>query len=261
MWLNEDAPIRKRDLVLAKPTVNAPGMLGFAPDPHTMPFLEHLGAFITHPISRYARQPAKNRCCLPFPGGFLLHTGLPNPGIDRAIKKFRHRWANAPLPIIVHLLAESPRTLTEVVRKLEGLENIMAVELGLPPNCDSAALREFLEAAAGELPTLVSIHARHLPVLQDTLTALQPAAVHLQPPRGVLPDAKGDLVSGRLYGPAVFPLTLSAAKALIDSDLSLIAGCGAFHAQQIQILREIGITAVSLNAATWQINSAGLFEN
>ncbi|MFW5713111.1 MAG: hypothetical protein ACOCYU_00385 [Brevefilum sp.] len=90
MWLEEDVLIRKRDLTLVKPLVNAPGILGFAPDPHTMPFLEHLGAFITNPISRRPRQPAKNRCCTPFPGGFLLHTGWPNPGFSRTVARHHH---------------------------------------------------------------------------------------------------------------------------------------------------------------------------
>ena len=127
MWLDEEAPIRKQNLVFSKSFVNTAGTLGFAPDPHTMPFLEHLGAFITHPISRLPRVPARNRCCLSYSGGFLIHTGLPNPGISRAITRYRRHWANAPLPIVPHLLVEIPKTLTEMVRKLEGLENIMAV--------------------------------------------------------------------------------------------------------------------------------------
>ena len=90
MWLAEESPIRKQDLVLEKPFVNAAGMLGFAPDAHNMPFLDRLGAFITNPISRTPRKPAGNRACLPFPGGFLLHTGLPNPGINRVIRQYQH---------------------------------------------------------------------------------------------------------------------------------------------------------------------------
>ena len=52
MWLDEDAPIRKRDLLLEKPFVNAPGTLGFAPNQHAMPFLKHLGAFMDSNLVR-----------------------------------------------------------------------------------------------------------------------------------------------------------------------------------------------------------------
>lgn len=258
MWLDEDAPIRKRDLVLTKPFVNLPGMLGFAPDPHSMPFLEELGAFVTNPLSRNPRKPAKNRACLPFPGGFLLHTGWPNPGIHRAITRYKHRWAGAPLPVIVHLLVESPLELAEMAHMLEGLENILALELGLPPNCSPADLKDLLYAASGEYPVLVSLAPEQVPVLIEKLVMVQPAAIHLTGPRGTLPQENGGLVSGRLYGPSFFPLTLSAARTLVASGLCVIAGCGVFDPGQVQALIDLGITAVSLHSSIWQITSAVL---
>ncbi len=183
MWLNEDAPIRKQDLYLEKPYVNAAGTLGFAPDARTMPFLGQLGAFITNPISRRPRQPAGSRCCLPYPGGFLLHTGLPNPGISAVIRQYRRRWASADLPIIVHLLAEDPSSLAEMVRKLEGQENLLAVELGLAPNCTPEQLADYLAAAEGELPAVVCLSPEQLPGLLPTLQELNPIALHLTQPR------------------------------------------------------------------------------
>ena len=44
-----------------------------------------------------------------------------------------------------------------MIRKLEGLENILAVELGLPPNCPPDQLRDFLSAAEGELPVAICL--------------------------------------------------------------------------------------------------------
>jgi dihydroorotate dehydrogenase len=260
MWLDEDAPIRKRDLILAHPFLNAPGMLGFAPDAQTMPFLEHLGAFMTNPISRHFRKPAENRCCLAFPGGFLLHTGWPNPGIRRAISRNRRAWADASLPVIVHLLGENPETTAEMVWKLEGLENILALEIGLPPNCSAALLNNFLDASEGELPIIVSLDPQQLSALLDTLLERQPVAVHLQPPRGTLPDEAGNLVGGQLYGPATFPLTLQAVQRLVKTDLRVLAGGGAFNRQQMQILLDAGISALSLDAALWGITSSALFD-
>ena len=253
MWLAEESPIRKQDLVLEKPFVNAAGMLGFAPDPHNMPFLDRLGAFITNPISRTPRKPAGNRACLPFPGGFLLHTGLPNPGINRVIRQYQRRWAAAPLPVIVHLLVEHPETLAEMIRKLEGLENILAVELGLPPDCTPENLNNFAAAASGELPAVICLGPEQIPVLLPALEALQPAGVHLTSPRGTLPGPDGELVSGRLYGPATFPVTLSTARVLVGAGLRVIVDGGVTKPEQAQALLDLGVTAVGLGSVLWGV--------
>ena len=254
MWLNDEAAIYKRELFLEKPFVNSAGTLGFAPDPHTMPFLSELGAFITNPISYRQRVPASNRACLPFPGGFLLHTGHPNPGINRAIARFKNRWANAPLPVIVHLLAETPETLAEMIRKLEGLENIVAVELGLPPDCSPQLLMNFMNAAFGELPIILCLSPEQIPTFKEMLPEMNASAVHLVEPRGTMPDSKAELVSGRLYGPAIFPTMLNAAKGLVDAGLPLIVNVGITNRSQSKILLDMGITAVGLGSVLWDID-------
>jgi dihydroorotate dehydrogenase (NAD+) catalytic subunit len=246
MWLDDDLTIRKQDLVLSQPFVNAAGMLGFTPDPHTMPFLNEMGAFITHPISRRPRVPAGNRCCLPFPGGFLLHTGLPNPGISRAVSRYRWAWANAPLPVIVHLLVETPEALVEMIHKIEGLENVLAIELGLSPECTPEALAEYMEAAIGELPAIPCLNPDQVPVLLSALKELAPTAVHLTLPRGTLPGPDGALVTGRLYGPAVFPQMLKAAQTLVDAGLQVIADGGG------EAMLSVGVTAVGLAESLWE---------
>jgi len=259
MWLNENAPIKKQDLVLSKPFVNSAGILGFVPDPHAMPFLPRMGAFITHPISRRPRKPAGNRCCLPYQGGFLLHTGLPNPGISRTVKGFSRAWAGATLPVILHLLAETPRTLAEMVRKVEGLENVRAVELGLPPDLHPQDLPDFLEAASGELPVVVCLTPDQIPALLDALISLQPSALHLVQPRGSLPGPGGEIVTGRLYGPANFPILLQAAQDLADAGFPVIADGGVTEPWQSQALLEVGVTAVGLGSALWQVNPEVVF--
>jgi dihydroorotate dehydrogenase len=251
MWLNEDAPIHKRDLFFSKPFVNSAGTLGFTPDPYKMPFISGLGAFITHPISRKPRQPAFNRACIPFTGGFLLHTGLPNPGITRTISRFKRAWAGASLPIIVHLLVEDPGSLMEMIRKLEGMENVMAVELGLPPNCDPDTLRALMDAAVGELPAIPCVSPDQIPVLREALIELNPTAVHLVEPRGTLLNAAGDLVTGRLYGPGTFPTMLHASRELLDAGFPLIVNGGISSKSQADTFLNAGVTALGLGSAFW----------
>jgi len=263
MWLNSTSLIQQQDLVFEKPLLNTPGTLGFAPDPHSMPFLKHLGAFITNPISFRPRQPAGNRVYLPFAGGFLLHTGLPNPGLKRTLKRtisrFKRRWASAPLPIIVHLLAETPGTLAEIVQKLEGLENIMALEIGLSPMCDPPLLETLLDAASGELPVIVCLSPEQIPILQEKLKELQPTAVHLSPPRGTLPTKTGEKVSGRLYGSATFPLMLHAIQFLLEAELKVIAYGGINALWQVQTLLETGAMGVSLGEVLWKVDPGNVF--
>lgn len=253
MWLDENTPIRKQDLTLEKPFVNASGMLGFAPDPRTMLFLGQLGAFITNPVSRKPRQPAGNRCCLPTPGGFLLHTGLPNPGISAVIRQYHRRWAAASLPVIVHLLAEDPGSLAEIIRKLEGLENLLAVELGLPPDCTPEKLADFMTAVEGELPAVACLSPEQLPVMLPTLQELNPIALHLTQPRGTLPNAEGDLVTGRLYGPAVFPIMLNAAREAVKTGLPVIVDGGIVEPSQAQALLGLGVLAVGFGSTLWGV--------
>ena len=254
MWLDEERPVSKRELLLDKPFVNASGTLGFAPGPRLAPALSGFGAFITNPISRAPRVPASNRAVIPFPGGFLLHSGHPNPGITRVISHFRRRWAAAPLPVIAHLLVETPAALSEMVPKLEGIENILAVELGLPPDCPPDLLAALFEAGYGELPLLPCVSPEQVPVLLEILAGLAPAAVHLVEPRGVLPDRDGTIIPGRLYGPAIFPVMLRAARSLVSAGLRVIANGGVTARWQLDTLMEMGVLAVGLGSALWGID-------
>lgn len=200
------------------------------------------------------RQPASNRACLPYTGGFLLHTGLPNPGISRTISKYKRAWAGAPLPVIVHLLVEDPGSLREMIRKLEGLENVMAVELGLPPDCDSNTLRTLMDASVGELPVIPCLSPGQIPALGESLLERPPTALHLVEPRGTLPDAEGNLITGRLYGPAIFPTMLHASRQLLDAGHRLIVNAGIFNATQVDVLLNAGAMAVGLGISLWQVN-------
>src|SRR5512142_2226195 len=98
----------KRDLIFGKPVMNAAGTLGFAADPRAAVPWDELGAFITNPISLRHRKAAAAPAVMEFPGGFLMHNGLPNPGFPSALKRFGPRWQDSPLPVVVHLMADRP---------------------------------------------------------------------------------------------------------------------------------------------------------
>lgn len=146
-----------------------------------------------------------------------------------------------------------------MVRKIEGLENVLAIELGLPPNCNATNLPFFMEAASGELPIIVCLSPEQIPSLLGMVTSLHPVAVHLTQPRGMLPGSDGEFVTGRLYGHATFPIMLHAAKELVDSEVRVIADGGIIAHWQVEALLEVGVTAVGLGSVLWQVDPGAVF--
>jgi len=147
----------KRDLLFSKPYMNAAGSLGFAPDTRLGIPLDSFGAFVTNPISLRPRLPAAQPAVIEYPGGFLLHTGLPNPGIRTALKNYSAKWTRSELPIIVHLMADRPEETQRMVRLLESHENVMAVELGFAPLLADDIILLTLEMCLGEIPLIFSL--------------------------------------------------------------------------------------------------------
>ena len=254
MWPDADREMSNPALMLDRPLVNAPGTLGFEPNPRRKPFISQLAAFVTNPISFRARYPAGDRAYLPFQGGYLLHTGLPNPGFRRVLSRYKQRWAAAPLPVLPHLLAETPESLGVMVKELEGLENIQAVEFSIHPDCDPAGLQHFFNAAAGELPIIPCLAPEQVPALLDTLRSLMPSAVHILQPRGTLPGADGRLVSGRLFGPAVYPVMLRCVQTIISAGLPVIASGGITDRQEIDAFLNQGVMAIGLDSVLWGVD-------
>jgi dihydroorotate dehydrogenase len=248
----------KSDLYFTTPLLNAAGTLGFSPDPKSPVDITHLGAFITNPVSWAPRTPARGDRYLPFPGGFLLHTGYPNPGLKTIIRRHTKRWASSPVPVIVHLLGQEPAELRRMVERLEEIEGVMGVEIGLPPDIDPGLARELCLSAVGELASIIRVpfesviggnsRSNFLAKIIDT----EFSAVSLAPPRGGLPNKDGSLVTGRLYGPGLFPQTLAAVNRLLDMGTSTIGAGGIYSRNDADLLLDLGVMAVQLDAVLWR---------
>ncbi len=242
----------KQELVFEPPLMNAAGTLGFAPDPRAPVDWARLGAFVTHPISRAPRTPAGGPRLLEFPGGVLLHTGLPNPGLKSAIQRYGRRWARSPLPVIVHLLAQTPEELAGMVAAVEPLEGVMGVEVGLPLDGDAALVAALARAGRGELPLILRLPLDAAPALASAALDGGADAVSLGPPRGTLPKTPNQRVSGRLYGPAIFPLALRAVEKLSGLGIPIIGGGGVYQATEAETLLMAGAAAVQVDVALWR---------
>jgi dihydroorotate dehydrogenase (NAD+) catalytic subunit len=241
----------KFDLSFSQPLMNAAGALGFVPDPYGPVDLSSFGAFVTNPVSREARTPAHGKRVFPFPGGFLLHTGYPNPGLRAAVRRFATQWANASLPVIVHLLPGQVEEMSEMVSVLERVEGLLAVEVGLPPKVDPAVALAFIRAACGELPVIVRLPFEHSLELARTVAEVEIAAVSLAPPRGAALNPPGNLVHGRLYGPALFPQALETVHAIVQAGIPVIGAGGVYCQEQVNAMLTAGALAVQIDTVLW----------
>jgi len=240
----------KRSLEFSSPLVNAPGSLGFALSSRaTFPAL---GAFFTNPVSWRPRPPTQAPACEAFLGGFLLHTGLPNPGFESVVRRYARRWREMRLPVIVHLMADRPEEAARMTRALEDQENVMGVELGFAPRLAEDILLLALEMCQGELPLIVNLSEEQVFSLGARCLSAGAAALSLAAPRGALPLPGGGSLTGRLFGPALFPRTLLTVREAARAGFPLIASGGVYSQKNANALQEAGALAVGLDAVLWQ---------
>jgi len=239
----------KRDIYFSKPIMNAAGSLGFAPDTRNGISLDSFGAFVTNPISLRPRLPTAQPAMIQHPGGFLLHTGLPNPGIREAIKKYSAKWTRSDLPIIVNLMADRPEETQQMVRMLESQENVMAVELGFAPLLANDIILLTLEMCLGELPLIFSLPVEQVLSLGPRLMEEGAQVISIAAPRGAL--MTDHVITGRLYGPSLFPQTLEAVYSAVKLGLPIIGSGGVWKIENADAMLSVGALAVQVDAALW----------
>lgn len=245
-------PSSRQDLFFRTPWLNVAGMLGFIP-PRTWCWPHEAGAFVTNPVSLAPRRPAAARRWIEYPGGALLHTGLPNPGLRAVLDRFAARWARLPAPVWMHLIPSTPEEAARMVRMVEDSDaEVFALELGLPPGLAPSEMLAFVQASAGDLPLVVSLP---LTSAGETWLALLASAgasaISLSAPRGSLAVGDGAAVTGRLYGPALFPLALAGVTSAMHAGLPVIASGGIYCLADAQALLAAGASAVQLDTVLW----------
>jgi dihydroorotate dehydrogenase len=249
----------KRDLYFSKPLINVAGTLGFAPDSRNGISLDSFGAFVTNPISLRSRLPTAHPNVIEFPGGFLLHTGLPNPGFSNVLKKYSAKWNRSDLPIIVNLMADRPEETQQMVRQLENIENVMAVQLGFAPLLADDIILLNLEMCLGELPLIFALPHEQILSLGPRLVQEGASAVSISSPRGALPDLtpnpsperRGEFVTGRMYGQSLFPRSLDIVRSAGMIGLPIIGAGGVWSDADVESMLEAEAMAVETDAQLW----------
>ena len=248
----------KKDLSLTPPLMNSAGAAGFTPDVHSTVDWSRLGAFITNPISLRRRTPAHGLRFAAFAGGYLLHTGYPNPGLKQVIHGYARHWKQSPIAVIVHLLAREAEEVAQMTRQLEAVEGVTAVEIGVASETEAWQVKELAQAARGELPVIMRLPMERSAELAGTAMEAGAAAISLAAPRGELPGPRGEFIQGRLYGPAIFPLALRLTHELSQREIPIIAAGGVTTRRDVETMLAAGALAVQLDSVLWRLGGYNL---
>jgi dihydroorotate dehydrogenase (NAD+) catalytic subunit len=163
--------------------------------------------------------------------------------------------------VIVHIMAEDARRVAHAVQRLEEVEGVFAIELGLPHDVALSFALDLVRAGIGELPLIARIPIIRAWDLLYPLSREGVSAISLGPPRGTLPGPHGGLVSGRLYGPAIYPMAMAISSQMGGTEINLIAAGGVYHPEQAAAMLAAGASAVQLDAVLWREGWTGVVES
>ena len=139
-----------------------------------------------------------------------------------------------------------------MARRLENVEGVSGLEVGLTSDVSVEQLFAFIQAAGGELPVIVQLPLERCTELATTAIQAGAAAVSLAPPRGMLPVPGGETIQGRLYGPAIFPMALRVVRELKEQGIPTIGAGGIYTQEQLKSMLAAGAMAVQLDAVLWR---------
>lgn len=247
----------KESLAIHTPVMNAAGILGFGMAYRDEIKLDKLGAIVTAPITYEPRQPARGARVVPLDAGVLIHTGLPNPGLRKALELYQPAWALLPAPVILHLVATDTRDIRRSIEILNEADGVDAVELGLLDDMDWEQVARLVKAAVNhsEKPIIVRLAMETAyETAQSAADAGAHALVVAGPPRGVARDPhSAHLVGGRVYSPVLKPIILQMVGKLrrLVPHVPII-GAGGIHSQQdARDYIQAGAVAVQVDTVTW----------
>jgi len=141
----------------------------------------------------------------------------------------------------------------------------MAAELGFAPLLANDIIRLTLEMSLGELPLIFSLPVEQVLSLGPRLIQEGAQAISIAAPRGALPRTpgipsrnasrsnteQGEMITGRLYGPSLFPQTLEMVHAAAKLGLPILGAGGVWNKENADAMLSAGALAVQVDAALW----------
>lgn len=251
----ELAPNSKTGLSLRSPFLLGSTAVGWgdAWPPGVEP--EWFGALVTPPLTLQAQRGTAGPRLAEIPGGFILNTGDHNPGLRRVLRDDVAGWDSLGLPVIVALAGSAPDDWLRLGERLEDV-GIAALEAhlsaGVSPREAGGWIANLKRAC--QLPVLAKVRATNAVLLAEACAGGgADALVVATPPRAAAAAAEGDIVEGPVGGPAAFPFTLRALRAVagLDLGLPLIAVGGITTEDDVRACWEAGAIALQLRSVLW----------
>jgi dihydroorotate dehydrogenase (NAD+) catalytic subunit len=259
-----------RGLVLANPILVASGTFGYGVEYGDVVDVDRLGAICCKGTTLKPRIGNVTPRVTETPGGMLNSIGLQNPGVDAVIEKYAGTWTGWKTPVIVNVAGESVADYVEVVRRLEDVAGVAAIELNIScPNVGKGGLQFAIDADAAASVTAAVRRATDLPLLvklspnvadvrpiakaiaaagADALTAintLSGIAVALSRKKPLLGN-----VYGGLSGPALKPVALRIVYEVAQVvDIPIIAIGGVTELADVLDFLAVGAVAVQVGTA------------
>ena len=146
-------------------------------------------------------------------------------------------------------MADRPEETQRMVRMLETQENVMAAELGFAPLLANDIILMTLEMCIGEVPLIFSLPVEQVLSLGPRLMQEGAQAISVAAPRGAL--MTDQLITGRLYGPSLFPQSLETVYSAAKIGLPIIGAGGVWTKGNADAMLSVGALAVQVDAALW----------
>ncbi len=252
----ELAPHNKAGLALTSPLIAGSGAVGCgdAWPPGVTPAL--FGALVTPPITLRPRRGQAPPRLAEIPGGFLLATGDHNPGYRRIVQEHAAAWDRLGTPVIAALASSTPEDWDRLAAHFEEETPVAGLELHLPASArlNDVAVWVSTVRRASTLPLLVKLPDAQAEELAPVcVRAGADALVIGAAPLAAYPAADGTIVEAPVAGPAAFPFTLRALRAVAALVLGvpLIAAGGITRPEDVRRCLDEGAVAVQIRSLLW----------
>lgn len=259
----ELAPHNKAGLALASPLIAGSSAVGYADAWPPGISAALFSALVTPPITLRPRRGQAQPRLAEAPGGFLLDTGDHNPGYRRMVQEHAIAWQRLGTPVIAALASSTPEDWDRLAEHLEEETPVAGLELHLPQRARPGDVGGWVASVrrACTLPLLVRLPDAQAEELAPVcVRAGADALVIGTPPLAAAAAPDGTIVEAPVAGPAAFPFTLRALRAVAALALAvpLIAAGGITRPEDVRLCLAAGAVAVQIRSLLWTDTAAAL---